>query len=694
MNKREPGTPAPGRKYSKKRLLWFKVIGLFIPLLVLFFLEISLRLFHYGYNPALFIEYPPDHRYLYFNPEASKKYFADQAIATTGNIEAFKKEKDENTTRIFVLGESTTIGYPYFHNASFHRWLQFRLTHSIPDRNFEIINCSLTAVNSYTVLGFARQLVDYQPDAVLIYTGHNEYYGALGVGSTDRIGGNVHLVNTLIWLRGLKLVQLMTNGYGKLVGLFGKKKPIGEKTRMELMVQDRQIPYGSKLFNRGITQFESNMEATLKCLSGHHIPVFISNLVRNEKDLKPFISIPPDRVRFPSFQENLQAGMKAFEEGNFTQARKYLEEAEKTYPLHAACNYYLGKLAWRQGNFEEAQAFFSKAADLDALRFRAPGRLNEIISGLCGKYPDTHLVDSRSVFESRADHRIIGDKLILEHVHPNLLGYALLSDAFYGAMKKAGIFYIAPDREISFEQLRERMPITLLDSLTGAVRIERLRKTWPFSQTQAGEPEEKDSMSSAAEEENLAYSVAFKKLSWPQANETLYNYYIAHQEFRKAKTVVETLVLEYPQEEAYYEKAANLCGQLKEDEEAVFYFRKAFDLSPSFEKARFLFVLYLKMDRPEESVPYLDYAIRNGNDSRLPAIKRLVGEISGLRKSYAADSSNLALPNEIAGKYAQMGNPDAAMKYLNKVLHSDSKNRAALALRAKINNGKDDQGKK
>jgi len=695
MDMREPNqTPVPGKKYSKKRLFWFKLTGLLIPFLALFLLEISLRLFHYGYNPDLFIEYPQDHQYLYFNPEASEKYFADQAIATTGNIELFKKEKDENTTRIFILGESTTIGYPYFHNASFHRWLQYRLTHSIPDRNFEIINCSLTAVNSYTVLGFARQLLNYQPDAVLIYTGHNEYYGALGVGSTDRIGGNVHLVNALIWLRGLKLVQLMTNGYRKLAGFFSKRKSMAEKTRMELMVADRQIPYGSRLFNRGIAQFESNMDASLKCLSQHHIPVFISNLVSNEKDLKPFISIPADSVQFPSFHQNLQAGTKAFEQGNFTEAGKYLEKAEKTYPSHAACNYYLGQLAYRQGNFEKAKGFFSKASDLDALRFRAPGQLNEIISKLCGKYPDVHLVDSRALFEDWSDHRIIGDKLILEHVHPNLLGYALLSDAFYGSMKKAGIFSITQDREISFKQLLERMPITLLDSLTGAIKIDRLRKTWPFSQVQVEEAEARDSPIGSSEEENLAQAVASKKMRWPEANETLYNYYISHMEISKAKTVIETLVLEYPQEEAYYEKAANLCGQLKEDEDAAFYFGKAFDLSPSSEKARFLFVLNLKMDRPEQAIPYLDYAIRNGNDSRLPAIKGLAGEIIRLRKSYAQDSSNLAVLNEIAGKYAQMGNPAAAMKYLDKVLHSNRKNKAALALLAKIQNGKNDQREK
>ncbi len=155
-------------KISGRRLWLFRLIALLIPFLFLFLLEVVLRLCNYGYDYSLFKTDSSDKNYYVMNPDASKKYFQNQTIATTGNEEIFKKIKDSNTVRIFVLGESTTIGYPYFHNGSFHRFLLYRLTHTMPDKNFEIINVSLTAVNSYTILGFAKQLINYQPDAVLI----------------------------------------------------------------------------------------------------------------------------------------------------------------------------------------------------------------------------------------------------------------------------------------------------------------------------------------------------------------------------------------------------------------------------------------------------------------------------------------------------------------------------------------------
>jgi len=142
---------------ASRNVFLFKVIGILLPFLFLLSLEGVLRVFHYGNDLRLFIEYAGSKDFLVLNPEASKRYFTNQSIATTGNHEIFKKKKDENTTRIFVLGESTTLGYPYFHNGSFHRWLQYRLMRSVPGRNFEIINLSLTAVNSYTTLGFCAR---------------------------------------------------------------------------------------------------------------------------------------------------------------------------------------------------------------------------------------------------------------------------------------------------------------------------------------------------------------------------------------------------------------------------------------------------------------------------------------------------------------------------------------------------------
>jgi tetratricopeptide (TPR) repeat protein len=665
---------------SGKRRLVFKIIAISLPFVVLILIEISLRIFHYGDNLNLFIEDRNNSDYLVLNPAASRRYFLDPANAPSGNSEEFKKIKEKSTLRIFVLGESTTIGYPYFHNGSFHRWLQYRLMHEFPDQQFEIINLSLTAVNSYTVLGFAKELVKYQPDAVLIYSGHNEYYGTLGVGSTSRVGNNSRIIRTMLMLRKFRLVQLLTSLYEKIKNSPDPKGENNRQTLMQRMVADQQIPFGSNEYRKGIEQFVSNMNETLELFNSLQIPVFVSNLVSNEVDIKPFVSIPPDSAHLPGFSKNFEFGVVAFKKGEWEEAARFFNAADQIYNGHALCNYYLGKLAWNQGNYSNAKEYFIRAKDLDGLRFRAPTQINEEIEKLCSKYKYAHFVDTKTAFDSSSLNHIIGNGLLLEHVHPNLKGYAIISNAFYESLKSENIIPASKGNEMVFIELIRTMPITTMDSLLGIYRVSKLKHSWPFNEVLSS-----DSFKVSSEEEKLAYAVVNENMKWPEATDELYHYYLDRKDYLKAKTVMESLVLEHPTEPYYYDKAANLYGKAGYYDDAAFYFRRAFAISPSFEYARTLFVIYLKIDKPGEAMPYLNYAIQNNTSNmNLLPVRKYTGEIIDLQKGITGDSSNLDILNLIASKYLTMGNKEGASIYVAKVLKVDPKNKGALAILEQI----------
>jgi lysophospholipase L1-like esterase len=667
---------------SKKRIILFKGISIIlIPLLILFLIELFLRLFHYGNDYSLFIEYKGDKDYLVFNPDASKKFFTEQQIATKGNSEVFKKKKDNNTFRIFVLGESTTIGYPYFHNGSFHRWLQYRLTHTYPDKSFEIINLSLTAVNSYTVLGFAKEVVSYEPDAVLIYTGHNEYYGALGAASTQNLGSNPRVINFILSLRNLKLAQFIINLYEGIKNAFGSGGIKSGGDRMQLMVAKQEIPYHSDLYEKGITQFRDNMDEIMNLFSKQHIPLFVSNLVSNEKDLKPFISFEPDS-KSPEFKANLISGIKAFAGNNLKLAESCFKKANRLYSSSAICNYYLGQLAYKQNDFVKAKQYYLKAKDLDGLRFRAPEKFNEILTQLCNKYPDTKLVDTRAAFENNAPHQIIGDELTVDHVHPDLKGYAIMSDAFYEAIKKSKLFPEAGENSVTFKQLLTTMPENMVDSIAGVYRVLNLKKRWPYNDLHAA-----DSVKIATYEEKLAYKLAFENIKWANIMDNLYTYYINNRQMLKARNVLENLALEYPTDADLYERIAMLSGELNDTENIIFNFKRSFDLAPSFNKAHYLFVNYLKIDKPADAIFYIDYAISNNSQGfNLSPIKTNTEQIIQLQKQYLKDTANVPVLLQIANSYAAMGNKDGALKYAVKALKPDPENKTALLLITQIKN--------
>ena len=123
-------------------------------------------------------------RYLSANPAIGRRYFPGAAAAPAPPVELFAADKPANGVRLFVMGESTTAGFPYPHNGTFSRVLQDVLRDALPQDSVEVVNLGIAATNSYTVADLAREVAAQQPDAVLIYAGHNEYYGVLGAAST------------------------------------------------------------------------------------------------------------------------------------------------------------------------------------------------------------------------------------------------------------------------------------------------------------------------------------------------------------------------------------------------------------------------------------------------------------------------------------------------------------------------------
>lgn len=83
--------------------------------------------------------------------------------------------------RIFVMGESAAAGFPYQANAAFSYVIADVLQDAFPSDTIEVVNLGISATNSYTIADLVPDVIAQKPDAVLIYAGHNEYYGALGL---------------------------------------------------------------------------------------------------------------------------------------------------------------------------------------------------------------------------------------------------------------------------------------------------------------------------------------------------------------------------------------------------------------------------------------------------------------------------------------------------------------------------------
>jgi len=667
-------------QHNKKSQLVFKVISLSIPFLFFILLELILRLFHYGYDTSLFIEDSKNPGFVYNNAYVSNRFFTNLQDAPNSYTQTFKKKKSPDTFRIFVLGESSALGFPYTHRGSFPRMLEYRLDKTYPDKEFEVINLSITAVNSYTLMAFTDEIIKMAPDAVLIYSGHNEYFGAMGVGSTNRIGYNRNMIKFILYLKQFRVVQLAFNLEGKLKGTKTLKDQKTDTGLMRKVAGEQRIDFGSELYYRGLNQFENNMDEMLRKYQKHNIPVFLSDIASNEKGQKPFISKLSLSADTLTFMNEYHKGLEAYKVKDFDTALKLFVTANQIDSTYAMNNYLIGEILYEKDDFYEANHYYSNAKELDVLRFRAPEAINAIIKKLCFKYSNVHFVESKKEFIANSPHGVIGNELFIDHLHPNITGYFLISDAFYNAMQNAKIFGEC-NQLIAVDRIKKEMPVTLVDSVYGGLVILFMKEEWPFF-----EPASYDKNKPKSYAEKLAVMIFLKQLNWEQAMDSLYRFYLGNGKVSEAIKVAKEVYYEHPNEWRISSEIGKLYLDIHNVNEALYYYKKAFYNSNRVDLARKIVLLLLQSDNLDVTKEYLAYIRQNDQSDRMSVeLLRDIDEIALLKKELLESTQNIEITNALASYYLHFGNVETARKYLDKSLAINANNNVSAKLLKELN---------
>ncbi|MEM6327338.1 MAG: tetratricopeptide repeat protein [Bacteroidota bacterium] len=528
-----PTELSPGRKRA------FTLAMLLLPVLFFALLEGGLRLFGYGDSYPLFTEVDGAEDLLMPSREVATRYFTQQASVPTPNPDFFPKEKAEGKFRIVAQGGSSAAGYPFYRGASFPQVLGTRLRLAYPDREIEVINTAMAAVNSYTLLDFADEILEVEPDAVVIYAGHNEFYGALGAASTESLGRNPSVVRTYLALQDWRTVQLIRGIASGIAGLFAEREA-GERpssTLMARMIGEQSVPLGGEIYTAGLRQFESNLDRLLARYAEAGVPVYISTLASNIRDQRPFIT---DTEGTEAWQAAAQAGIDSLQARSPRAAIPLLEQAIALDSLAADPHFALGRSHLLLGDAEAARAALERARDLDALRFRAPTAFNRVIRTAAEAHGAT-VVDGEQALRDASPGGLIGRAMMLEHLHPTLDGYSVLADAFFGAMVEASLVGPAPRATPPGRLVRL---VTPMDSLAGLVRVDQLTRSWPFRPEEA-QPLALDSARTPPYVLDFARAVIGGR-SWLPTADSLAGVYEAQGRVRDALTTRRAIVQGYP----------------------------------------------------------------------------------------------------------------------------------------------------
>ncbi|MCB0854864.1 MAG: hypothetical protein KDD63_21735 [Bacteroidetes bacterium] len=446
--------------------------------------------------------------------------------------------------------------------------------------NIEVVNTGITAVNSYTLLDLVDEIIEQKPDLVIIYAGHNEYYGAMGTGSSISYGSNPIVIRSYLMLKELRFFQLCENGFRKILGSNIPKPSERTTTLMEVMADKQRIPYQSEAYFDGINQFEANLKKILSKYNKKEIPVILSTVVSNERDIQPFISegitdIEP--LKEVLDQESLDA----------------IEVAQ-----YNANEVYKRGILYLKNDEDAAKKYLHLAKELDLLRFRAPQKINDVIVELSQAY-NAPLVDMKSVFETHSQNGIIGNELLTEHVHPTIEGQFLMADAFYEKIKELNLLHNW-ENYIPYNDAIEDIPVSLIDSLQGKMVIDKLKESWPYTLNHVVQDTGSITRKSYIDrltEIKMAQDIYMKIQKWNDVMSMAYNTYDRDKDYEKGLHVAQSLIFEYPEKGVVYRMAGDMCMKMNDYQKAVFYYTRYNYFEESSDSAEKLAMAYLKWNK-------------------------------------------------------------------------------------------------
>lgn len=613
MTQRKPPGAVAGSqtapRLSPRKAFWFRILLLSIPVLFFVLLELSLRIFGYGSSIPLFKTLEANPRYYAINPVLGQRYFPATGVSPMVAVtDHFLKEKPPAALRIFVLGGSTTAGYPYLYNGSFPSILKAYLKAYYPERYIEIINLAMPAVSSYTVRDVALELGDYQPDLLLIYAGHNEFYGGLGLGSTESLGRQRWLINLYLALRDYKTFQLLGNMLAALQHAISDPAPAGEDggTLMERMAGERHIPYHSDLFFRAADNFAGNINDILDYAGERDLPVMIGTLVSNIRDQAPFVDVFADPDGEAPWREAYQNAQAAFELGDYQAALVGVQHCIALDSLPAAQYFLQGKIFAALDDSVLAYQAFYRAKEFDGLRFRASEILNRRIAQFAGN-AGVMVVPVKEAFEAASPERLPGAALLLEHLHPNLAGYTLMARTFGAAILRSGLAGPPPTTLPPDSLWLARRGVTPVDSIVAGMRIRYLMMGWPF---QPGSSPGKASLPYDRNDpvETLAFRFWMNELTWEEMHVEAAAYYQRSGDWEQAAAEYRALIHAIPANPSPYLILAEMLIRRNRAAAARTLLEELLLIQPDPQAFRLIGQAYLAEGSYRAALPYLEKA--------------------------------------------------------------------------------------
>ncbi|MDK2972642.1 MAG: hypothetical protein PWP23_2397 [Candidatus Sumerlaeota bacterium] len=427
MSPKRPKTAQAARKsLSPRQRLLLVAFGLGVALGCLLLVEITLRAMGYARPDPFFAEGPdvPGYGTVHVTSENWARRFFFQRVdgkrlpVGSSVPQYYFTPKPREALRVAVIGESTVQGFPYPANLSISQYVQALLQDLAPERDVQVFNFGFTAVASYPVSRVVEETaVQTECDAVVILVGHNEFFGAYGVASSQYAGNSRRLLALHEAYNDLRFVKLLREGIGKL----GTESDAGQEAEgglINYMAADSGIGPDDARRRTAATLLEANVRWSIRHCRDAGIPVLVGTMPSN---LSGFAPVGRSVAALPGTDEALKEAMQIEEGPGRLAALEALAEKDAN---HALLWFRLGEAREKAEDNEGARVAFVRALDLDGMPWRAPTLSNEALRRAAAE-EGAALADCVESFQQATKYAAPGWDFFDDHVHPSLRGRML-----------------------------------------------------------------------------------------------------------------------------------------------------------------------------------------------------------------------------------------------------------------------------
>ncbi len=550
--------PVQDIPFSRRKALLFSVTPAVLLLLLAGLAEVALRVFGDNSFAHLVTPYAYDgQQWLRVNRSYLEKYFpANSPLIPELKPTIVRAQKDSAEFRLLCIGESSMFGTPYQNDASIPAILQKQLRHLYPRREITVINLGASAINTNVIADFIPQTLELKPDAVVIYTGHNEFYGPDGVGASWLERTWPFLTRMKYAARDFRIIHFIQHW---LRSHWLSHNPSAEQNLMRQVSEGSHVRSGSRQERRIVRNFDHNLQGILNFYKASRIPVIVSDIASN-------LVFPPFASESAWYNDRLEASLPS---DRSPLPIDTLLEWHSRDTSNALLEYSIGSFFLREGDSTRARPFLDRARDEDLLTFRAPSVINATIDSVCLR-TGTPCYSTVHLFDSLSPGHIPGYGLFWEHLHPRAEGYYDIADLF---LKKLLELRIVPSQnpDSSFSARLpfdvHRLSISWLDLAIGDISVHALTGRWPFERftTQTVSFDRADTAL-----KRIAVEVYSNRLSWNEGNLRSAEWFASHGQAAEARASYEAILEEYPRAYAVRYLLANLLrnqGLLQDAEE-------------------------------------------------------------------------------------------------------------------------------